>query len=272
MTIRVFVGCAPDGQDAESQAVLEYTLRRLASRPVEIVWMRLSRDPASPFYSDPNVGAGWRTELWATPFSGFRWAVPGLSDFEGRAIYMDSDVIVRADIAELWDQRFEPGKVVMAKRPGRFCVSLWHCAPAARWLRHIDVLRSDPESHRAMTRLFAQHANLVQPFAGDWNCLDGEGRADLSNPAVKAIHYSSMPHQPHLAYARARLASRGLRHWFDGTPAPHWRRDLVALFDELLDDAIDAGFTPALYEDSTFGPVVKKSVASLQGQPPAWAR
>jgi len=270
--IRVFVGCAPDGQDAESQAVLEYTLRLHSSRRVEITWMRLSRNPASPFYSDPALGTGWRTELWATPFSGFRWAVPALCDFEGRAIYMDSDVIVRADIAELWDQRFEPGKAVMAKRSGRFCVSLWHCGRAARWLRHIDVLGSDPGSHRAMTRLFAKHANLVQRFAGDWNCLDGERHPDLSDPAVKAIHYTSMPHQPHLARARQRLAARGRKHWFDGTAAPHWRPDLTALFDRLLGEAIAAGFRPEGYEGEAFGAVAKKSLAAMSGTMPSWAR
>jgi hypothetical protein len=92
--IRLFVGCAANHEDLESQAVLEWSIRKHASEPVEITWMRLSRDPASPW-------SGWATERWATPFSGFRWAIPEVCGFEGRAIYCDSDVIFMADVAEL---------------------------------------------------------------------------------------------------------------------------------------------------------------------------
>ena len=271
--VRVFVGCAPDGQDAESQAVLEYTLRRHASRPVEITWMRLSRDPASPFYSSPETGEGWRTERWATPFSGFRWAVSSLCGFEGTAVYMDSDIIVCADIAELADQAFMSSETVLARRsPGtRFCVSLWRCSRAARWLRNIEALRADPGSHHAMTRLFATNPRLVGRFRGDWNCLDGEGYADLDDPGLKALHYTSMPHQPHLPRARARLAAQGRYHWFDGTVAPHWRRDLVEMFERLLSEADAAGFRTEDYEGGAFGKVAKKSLAGLGKSLPSWA-
>src|SRR5882762_6242859 len=114
-TARIFVGCAANNEDLESQVVLEYSLRKHASIPVEITWMQLSRNPASPFYSDPEKGLGWRTKQWATPFSGFRWALSVLCEFEGRAIYMDSDFIVMSDIAALWYQEFSPGKIVIAK-------------------------------------------------------------------------------------------------------------------------------------------------------------
>ena len=73
--VRVFVGCAPNHEDAESQAVLEHSIRKHASLPVDITWMKLSRDPVSPF-------SGWNTELWPTPFSGFRWAGSGRENEE----------------------------------------------------------------------------------------------------------------------------------------------------------------------------------------------
>ena len=34
--IRIFVGCSANGEDAEAQAMLEYTLRRYASADLEI--------------------------------------------------------------------------------------------------------------------------------------------------------------------------------------------------------------------------------------------
>lgn len=59
--IRVFVGCAANHEDAESQSVLEYTLRKYASDDLEITWMKLSRDPESQFYCDIENGRGWNT-------------------------------------------------------------------------------------------------------------------------------------------------------------------------------------------------------------------
>ena len=106
--VKLFVGVSSNGEDAESQAVLEYSVRKNSSMPVEIVWMKQTNDESSPLY-------GWATYTWATPFSGYRWAVPELCGFKGKAIYCDSDFIWLDDIAKLWNQEFEPGKVVMAK-------------------------------------------------------------------------------------------------------------------------------------------------------------
>lgn len=106
--IRVFVGCSANGEDAESQAVLEYTLRKHASRPVELTWMKQTHDRKSFWH-------GWNTSSWSTPFTGFRWGIPAACKYQGRAIYMDSDVIIMADIAELFDQPMLPGKVLKAR-------------------------------------------------------------------------------------------------------------------------------------------------------------
>ena len=239
--IRIFVGCA-SGDDIESQAVLEYTLRLHASQPFEITWMQQSRDPSSPFH-------GWRTETWSTPFSGFRWAVPELCNFEGRAIYMDSDCIVMADIAELWNQRIQPGKCVLAKgaENWRFCVSLWGCSSARPLMMPINLLKATPGAHQTMISQFV-HSKAVLPFKGNWNCIDGEDYADLNDPDIKVIHYSSENTQPHLLYAVPRLAKEGRDHWFDGRVERHWRKDIEALFDKMLSAAKAAGFDPENYQ------------------------
>ncbi len=123
--VKVFVGCSANGEDAESCAVLEYSLRKNSSLPVEIVWMAQSRDLQSFWH-------GWNTSAWATPFSGFRWGIPAYCGFQGRAVYTDSDVIFLGDIAELWTQPMAPGAAVLAKGGGswRLCVSLFDCAAA----------------------------------------------------------------------------------------------------------------------------------------------
>lgn len=271
-TARIFVGCAANHEDAESQAVFEWSVRKHASLPVEITWMKLSRDPASPFYC--SAEGGWRTEAWATPFSGFRWAVPELCGFEGRGIYMDSDVIVMADIAELWQQPFMPARVVLAKGAAaswRYCVSLWDCERARRWMLPLSELQARPDSHRAMTRVFRSKPHLTQPFHGGWNCLDGEDYDDLDHPDIKAIHYSAMRHQPHLTRATARLREEGRKHWFDGKPALHWRPDLILLFERLLAEAEWNDYPVQRYcQTPIFGAYRKLAVGRVG--PPGWAR
>jgi hypothetical protein len=39
MPARVFVGCAPGGDDAEAQAVFEYSVRRHSSVPIDLMWL-----------------------------------------------------------------------------------------------------------------------------------------------------------------------------------------------------------------------------------------
>lgn len=264
--IRVFVGCAANWEDAESQAVLEWSIRKHASREVAITWMKLSRDPSDFYYSD---GAkGWQTSMWATPFSGFRWSIPAACGFEGRAIYCDSDFIFMDDIAKLYDQEFAPGKSVMAKGRGswRYCCSLWDCAAVKPHMMPIEELRSNPASHKLMSARFAG-ASWAQPFEGNWNCLDGERFTDLYDPAIKAIHYTVMANQPHLEYAIPRLKSLGMQHWFNGEVKPHWRKDLVDMFGTLLNVADAKGFTVESYcREPLYGEYRKQDLSRYRGR------
>lgn len=250
--IRIFAGCAANNEDLESQAVLEWSLRKHARRPLDITWLQLSRDLESPLYSDGS--RGWQTRNWTTPFSGFRWAVPELCGFDGRAIYMDSDIIVLGDIGELWDQPIPSSKVVLAKGGAhgqRLCVSLWDCHAAAGHIPRLGKLQADPSSHRGLMHDFAtKYANLVQPFAGEWNALDLEP-FDLAR--VKALHYTGIPTQLQLKHALPRLQREGGRHWYTGPVRAHPRADLQRMFDRLLAEATAAGFGIERYRREPFG-------------------
>lgn len=252
--IRVYVGCAANHEDAESQAVLEWSLRKHCSLPVDLVWMKLSRDPESPFFSDG--GGGWQTQDWATPFSGFRWAVPYLRNYEGRAVYVDSDFVVLADLAELWRTPIPPGKLVLGRGHSRLCLSLWDCAAA----RGLDLGRvSRRGAHAELTAWLAKIGGCA-PLDAGWNCLDGSGFPDLGDPALKALHYTAMEYQPQLPWATARLAREGRRHWYDGETRPHWRADLRALFERYLVEAEHNGYGVDRYcQDPIYGEYRKRS-------------
>lgn len=252
--IKIFVGCAPNHDDAESQAVLEYTIRKHATEPVDITWMKASRDPLSPLH-------GWDNHTWATPFSGFRWAVPHLCNYAGRAIYMDSDIIVRADIAELWNMDFN-GADAVARDSVRSCVMLMDCTSYRFNIEYLQVKRG-----------FRPVLNWGY-FPDDhmWNCLDGE-MLPLDDPRIKAIHYTSMPHQPHIPFAAKRLAADGRKHWFTGQIAHHWRSDLVDLFDRLLSEAEQEGFTVDTYcQDEIYGDFIIGNHGAISTNIPHWGK
>jgi len=247
--IQLYVGCAPNGLDGESQMVLEYTAKKYSSLPIDIVWMQLNNDPISIYYVKR-----WDTTQWATPFSGFRWSIPEVCNFEGEVIYMDSDMIILSDLTDLWNQPFEDGKVIMGKggqQSWRFCVAKWNNVLAKQVMMPLERIQQLPNGHQRMMGMFANSREMVQPFEGNWNCVDGEG---LQIEEIDCLHYSDMSTQFHLAYANERLKEEGRQHWFDGKTEPHWREDLQELFEHYYDEAIKAGYNEKQYytEDVEF--------------------
>lgn len=105
--IRLFVGT--DERQGPAERALENSLRANTDAEVHITWMRGVRDPSDVFVERPPNEIRMhvdRDELgWATMFSGFRFIVPALCALDGhagRAIYLDSDMVVLGDIADLW--------------------------------------------------------------------------------------------------------------------------------------------------------------------------
>lgn len=249
--IRIFVGCSANAEDAEAQAMLEYTMRKHhPADDIELNWMMLSKDPQSPWYSDPKAKKGWNTVQWATPFSAFRWAIPHVCNFQGRAIYMDVDKILMADIGELWSQSIPDGKCMLAKDESHTCVMLFDNARCKPFFPNFDYLRSTQGFYRNVRKNIG--ANAAR-FSGNWNCLDGENYPSLDHPDVKLIHFTRVETQPHLKWALPRLRAKGQRHWNAWTlraekPLPHKRKDIEPLVDKLWAEAQAAGYTVAKYE------------------------
>lgn len=264
--VRIFVGCDPNDCDLEQMMVLDHSLHRHATVPLEIHWMRLSRDSASPWYSDAKSGRGWRTERWATPFSGFRWAVPAVCGFQGRAIYMDADILALGDIAELWRAPITRPAVVLARYEGqfpRFCVSLWDCSAAREHLPTLESLQSRASSHAHCSEYFKSNPRLMGAIDPAFNNIDGEGH---TVERIRLLHYSDMGTQFSHRLSIARLESEGKKHWFDGDVFPHPRSDLTAVFDRLYEEALASGRNLDDYRNpSPFGNVVKKSQRRHRG-------
>jgi len=94
-SVRVFIGY--DRSEIAAFNVLAHSIQEHASMPVSITPVMLSQ--LRGVYNRPQHA------LASTEFSFSRFLVPWLCDFEGHAIFMDCDMLCRADIAELWAYR-----------------------------------------------------------------------------------------------------------------------------------------------------------------------
>ncbi|ARP92487.1 glycosyl transferase [Bordetella genomosp. 9] len=265
-TVQLFVGCDPNNGDLEQMMVLDYSVRKHASLPVRIHWMRLTRRTDSPWHCDPSRRSGWRTETWSTPFSALRWSLPACCNYEGRALYMDADILVLDDIAPVWRMPLENDAVMAARRDGDgwlYCVTLWDCARARRHLPDLAAMQRDPDTHGKLKRFFARRPDLIQPLDARYNCIDGE---DLPAEAIGILHYSDMSTQFSHRYAMRRRLAEGGAHWYDGPVRPHPREDLRDLFDRYYQEAVGAGHRPDDYRAAPpFGALPKETQQDYRG-------
>ncbi len=101
--LRIF--CGADRSQRLPFAVLAASIREHATEPVDI---RTIDNTLAPAVSDPRFAP-------YTEFSFARFAIPALSDFQGRALYMDSDMLVFADIADVFRIPFDNAHVLIER-------------------------------------------------------------------------------------------------------------------------------------------------------------
>ncbi len=114
--VRIFVGTEPSQYIA--QQVLGDTIRKHTSSPVEIRYTRQEL---------PRQGG--------TKFGFVRFMIPSLCGFQGKAIYMDADIVVYADIRELWDQLSDEKALGLVHDP----VGIWGDKPVKKGI-HSSVM------------------------------------------------------------------------------------------------------------------------------------
>lgn len=257
--VRIFVACTPNGEDLEQQAVHAYTLHRMCSRPYELRWLKLDNDKGSALRYTKFATAGWSTN-----FSGLRWLVPDLCEYEGKAIYCDVDTWWERDPCELWDQPHDGAALMAAGNYGKpsYGVLFWDCAAAKG---HIQSKPEKTDYMGANTAYFrAAGAPVVKKWEGDWNCLDGGKYESVTDPRIGLHHATAMSTQPGHKYALPRLAAEGRKHWYDGEIRPHPRPDYQERFDSLLRQAISFDFTPERYKPT--GPLLHFHKKSYRGK------
>jgi lipopolysaccharide biosynthesis glycosyltransferase len=103
--INVYIGY--DGREAVACHVLSHSIHARASTPVAVTPLMLSQ----------LGGIFWRERhpLQSTDFSFSRFLTPHLSGYSGWSLFMDCDMLMLADIAELWALRDDRYAVMVVK-------------------------------------------------------------------------------------------------------------------------------------------------------------
>ncbi len=103
--IQVFIGYDP--KEAAAFSVLAHSIHAHASQPVSITPIMLSQLK--------GIYKRERNPLQSTEFSFSRFLAPYLANFQGWGIFMDCDMVVTEDIANLWAMRDEQYAVMCVK-------------------------------------------------------------------------------------------------------------------------------------------------------------
>ncbi len=103
--IGIFIGFDP--REAVAYSVLAHSIQARASAPVTIAPLALSQLS--------RVLTRERHPLQSTDFSFSRFLAPYLSDYAGWSLFMDCDMLMRDDVARLWDLRDERYAVQVVK-------------------------------------------------------------------------------------------------------------------------------------------------------------
>ncbi len=186
--IRIF--CGADRSQYLAFRVLEHSIRSRTERAVE---MRTIDTADAPLISDPRHSP-------YTEFSFGRFAIPSLCAWTGKAVYMDSDMLVLRDIAELWDQPFDGARVLIevgartqSDRGKHAAVMLLDCERLAWRVDEIVAglgTRYDYDQLMAIDPLLAP-GDMAERIPAGWNDLD---RYDTQR--TRNIHFTEIRTQP----------------------------------------------------------------------------
>lgn len=189
--IRVFIGY--DAAETVAFHVLAHSILRHASSPVLIAGLVLRQ---VPMWRD-------RDAHQSTDFAFSRFLVPYLCHYEGRAIFMDCDMLCRADIVELWDALPSDKSVAVVQHyytplgESKFLDRPQSAYPRKNWS---SVMGFDNAACRALTPEYVNSApgldlhqfrwledDRIGELPPEWNHLVGEYPP---KPAAKLAHFT----------------------------------------------------------------------------------
>ena len=211
--VRVYVGATEEHR--VPARVLESSIRRATAARVEIrILGEGDRD---------LVPAALRARGY-TSFTFQRFAIPALQGFAGRALYLDSDMLVFRDIRALWERPFDGAQVLCVPRPSgigssaQFSVLVLDCGALAWDVVEIAArLEQGALTYRALVQDLAVADRIAPVLPPEWNSMEA---FDARRTAL--LHFTRVETQP----------------WLSA------QNPLGALWVEALFEALDDGTVP----------------------------
>ncbi len=186
--MRIFIGW--DSRFPEPANVLRYSLRKHASIPLEIRYLKLD---------ELNL-AREHDPLASTEFTYSRFLVPHLCGFQGKAVFMDNDMLCLADIKELDEldmsglalrvvkHDYSPTSAVKMygcpqtsyPRKNWSSLMIMNCAKLKLWSKQVVETQTGAYLHRFQD-IADEHIGEIPKT---WNTLD------WMDDSTKLIHYT----------------------------------------------------------------------------------
>ena len=180
--IRIYVGS--DQRQEPAERTLEYSIRKHSSQPVEVTFMRAGEGAFKDWNTGQDGKPGWKRGRWPTNFSNFRLAVAELAGWEGHAIYLDSDMLVLGDVAELFQYREGAYTTTNRKRSE---VAVIDCAGMKGHVPSLKALMLSEKSLGQYRNALHQAGILTTGIPPEWNVLD---------QVTPNMHFTDMRTQP----------------------------------------------------------------------------
>jgi len=192
--IRVYIGY--DSAEAVAFSVLAHSIQARASSPVAVAPVKLSQ-LAGVFHRPHD-------KLQSTEFSFSRFLVPWLAGYEGWALFMDCDMLMRDDVAKVWAMRDERYAVQVVKHqhvPKEEVKFLGHAQTKYEKKNWSSVMLMNCARCRALTPEYVNTATglelhqfkwlgddaLIGEIPSRWNHLVGY---DAPDPGAALAHFT----------------------------------------------------------------------------------
>jgi hypothetical protein len=192
--INIFIGY--DSKEKIAYHVLSESILRNSTKPVSI----------TPIYL-PNIKDDFlreRNNLSSTEFSFSRFIIPHLMNYQGWALFMDCDMLMKADVEELWRLRDDKYAVQVCKHDyvprteTKFLGHIQTAYPKKNWSSFMlmnckKCTRLTPDYVNKASGLelhqfkWLENEELIGSLPLEWNWLAGEY---TYKEDVKNIHYT----------------------------------------------------------------------------------
>ena len=192
--INIFIGY--DSKEKIAYHVLSESILRNSTKPVSII----------PIYL-PNIKDDFlreRNSLSSTEFSFSRFIIPHLMNYQGWALFMDCDMLMKADVEELWRLRDDKYAVQVSKHDyiprteTKFLGHIQTAYPKKNWSSFMlmnckKCTRLTPDYVNKASGLelhqfkWLENEELIGSLPLEWNWLVGEYPY---KEEVKNIHYT----------------------------------------------------------------------------------